>query len=800
MKKRYLIEILTFIFLLLGITNISKATSSEKTYLWVDTPSYGATLNKGKIEISGWVMSEAKNLHIQIFVDNQFYENIKPERREREDVLKAIHGYGDRNTSPKPGFYANVDLSKISSGNHVIMIRVLKEDNYTEIARSIFPITIKTFDTMLWVDNPTNNSSKFDELYISGWIMSWSRTTELKAYIDGNLINANFSRRLRGDVINAIKGYGGSLQNKTPGYELKLDISNLNVGQHKLRIEAYGENQVLLTSQNLSFRVRTPDNLLCIDYPGMNKKEKSSIYVQGWVMSEDEQNKVEISINGKKYGVTRYERPDVIDAVKGYGGYNKNPQPGYKANIDVSAIKDGSNEVQINVYSRKGELLQTQKRKIYIKKYETLLQFDTPSENQRVKEYMDVTGWVMSETQNHSVEITVNGRNISPDRQERADVIKAVKGYGGTNNTKPGYCASIDMSDAKDGNYQIIVKVKDNITGEILAKQTKNIYVHKYNGIMVMDYPKVTMINNNSINIEGWAMTEDSKSNVHLYIDNKLINSKMDRKERKDVIEAVKDYGGIGRNPKPGYIATVDVSKYSEGKHVIKVDVVSRTGDILSSVQRTIQIYRNTYFGIDVSIWQGNIDFDALMSTKRLDFMIARTGYYSENNKKLIIDEQFERNYSQAKLKGLPIGTYLYSYAMNVEQAKREAESLVQYFKSTQKTFELPVFYDIEDKTQNNISKEEQTKMCIEFGETLKKAGYKVGIYTSANWFKNNINLEQIPGDYDIWVSRYGKNDGSVPIDGSQFPGNHDIWQYTSSGKIDGINSNVDFDIAYKKY
>ena len=64
----------------------------------------------------------------------------------------------------------------------------------------------------------------------------------------------------------------------------------------------------------------------------------------------------------------------------------------------------------------------------------------------------------------------------------------------------------------------------------------------------------------------------------------------------------------------------------------------------------------------------------------------------------------------------------------------------------------------------------------------------------------HQIDLAQIPSSYDIWVASYGTNNGSVPASKYEFAGNHDIWQYTSTGKIDGISGNVDFNISYKKY
>lgn len=216
---------------------------------------------------------------------------------------------------------------------------------------------------------------------------------------------------------------------------------------------------------------------------------------------------------------------------------------------------------------------------------------------------------------------------------------------------------------------------------------------------------------------------------------------------------------------------------------------------------RIVPKYKREYFGIDISYYQQTVDYDKLMATGKVDFMIARSGWYSSSKGEFVVDAQMERNYKEAKKRGIPLGTYIYSYATNVQEAKDEANALVQYFKSTGKSFELPVFFDIEDdKYQGNLSKQLRTDMANAFCKILKDAGYKAGIYSSATWLLTKLDLTQIPQDYSIWVASWGVNDGEIPGDKFKFPGNHDIWQYTSKGSIDGIEGDVDFNICYNRY
>ena len=208
--------------------------------------------------------------------------------------------------------------------------------------------------------------------------------------------------------------------------------------------------------------------------------------------------------------------------------------------------------------------------------------------------------------------------------------------------------------------------------------------------------------------------------------------------------------------------------------------------------------FETGYFGIDVSKHQKEIDFDKLEKNNNINFMIARAGYYSESKRQFIIDEQFERNYIECKNRGIPVGTYIYSYAISVEEVRREAYGLVNYLNSIgAKNFELPVFFDIEDSSQSNLSKQEITDISIEFCEIIKNAGYNTGIYTSKNWLTNKIDINKLTSDYTIWVASYGKNDGYLPDVAFQYTGKHDIWQYSSTGIVSGISTNVDMNLSY---
>ena len=211
---------------------------------------------------------------------------------------------------------------------------------------------------------------------------------------------------------------------------------------------------------------------------------------------------------------------------------------------------------------------------------------------------------------------------------------------------------------------------------------------------------------------------------------------------------------------------------------------------------------QEVYFGIDISHYQGNVDFDALKNSRRAEYMIIKAGEYWVHQGKECFDEKFEEYYREAKRVGMPLGTYWYTYANCVADVKPEMDKFLQALNRNgiRKEFELPVFVDVESSNQVNLSQGELTNICIEYCKQIRAAGYRPGIYINATWLQDKkIDLDRIDQDVAIWVARYGYNDGYVPGKKFEYTGKRDIWQYSSRGRIDGINNDVDVNIAYKK-
>lgn len=191
--------------------------------------------------------------------------------------------------------------------------------------------------------------------------------------------------------------------------------------------------------------------------------------------------------------------------------------------------------------------------------------------------------------------------------------------------------------------------------------------------------------------------------------------------------------------------------------------------------------------GIDVSQHQGVINWDKVKNSG-IEFAILRLGWIGNKNNHTL-DTYFEKNYTEAKRVGIPVGVYIYNYSNSIDNIKKGANWTIEKLKG--KSLDLPVYIDMEDASICGLGKDVLTNMSIEFNTIIEKAGYWAGVYANKNWFMNYLNKDTLGSKYTLWVAQYSSACNLVVA-------NKDIWQYTSSGKVDGISGNVDMNIMYR--
>lgn len=209
---------------------------------------------------------------------------------------------------------------------------------------------------------------------------------------------------------------------------------------------------------------------------------------------------------------------------------------------------------------------------------------------------------------------------------------------------------------------------------------------------------------------------------------------------------------------------------------------------IYEGVEKIIKGETMEIRGIDISSYQGS-PYWAKVAKSGIKFAVLRI------HQKTGVDSSFEYNYKGCKSNGILIGGYKYSYALTPAQAIDEAEDVLSVLCG--RGLDFPVFYDLEWAQQRSLGKQTIENIAVAFLTRIKKAGYKVGIYCNLDWY-NNV-LSDTLKKYDCWIARYPASDnGSVQE--RLRPSVGVGWQYSSKGKVPGINGSVDMNVFYKDY
>lgn len=194
--------------------------------------------------------------------------------------------------------------------------------------------------------------------------------------------------------------------------------------------------------------------------------------------------------------------------------------------------------------------------------------------------------------------------------------------------------------------------------------------------------------------------------------------------------------------------------------------------------------------GIDVSKWNGNIDWTAV-SNSGVSYVIIRCGYRGSSQGSLIEDPKFAANIKGATAAGLKVGVYFFTQAVNEVEAVEEASMVLEQIRGYKISY--PVFLDVEPSggRADAISRETRTAVCKAFCETIQGGGYTAGVYANKTWLTSKMNVSELSA-YKIWLAQYAAN--------PSYSGRYDLWQYRSTGSVSGIKGNVDMNLSYLGY
>ncbi len=200
--------------------------------------------------------------------------------------------------------------------------------------------------------------------------------------------------------------------------------------------------------------------------------------------------------------------------------------------------------------------------------------------------------------------------------------------------------------------------------------------------------------------------------------------------------------------------------------------------------------------GIDVSKYNGNIDWEKV-AADGVKFAYIRCGIRGYDSGKIVVDENFEKNVEGAKAAGIAVGTYFFSQAVNVEEAEEEAATVLSLLQDKQ--IDCPIALDVEKvegasstPRTSSLTADEYSDIALRFCEKIKEGGYTPMIYGNIKTFLMLLDMQKLEG-VQKWFAGYISDDNITPY----FPYEFRIWQYASKGKVDGIEGNVDMNIAF---
>lgn len=369
-------------------------------------------------------------------------------------------------------------------------------------------------------------------------------------------------------------------------------------------------------------------------------------------------------------------------------------------------------------------------------------------------------------------------------------------------------------------NARIEVVLKNNLTAEFTEEKKVSDFIESINGNIIDDYVidttslgkkeiKFQFKNDQNIIVpyeyeievidtvqpvvwlsNVYQVTKGSNINL---TDKILCGDNQDNKP-KCTVEGNYDLNTVGDYPLL-FKAEDKSGNITEKQFILRVIEPSNTNAPRTTVEPTYTDFNQaknqyktdkTQIGIDVSGWQGEIDFEKIKNAG-VEFIMIRVGGTRGANGEYFVDKYFKRNIEEANKYGIKAGIYFYSYANFKESAMKDAKWVIKQIKDYD--IDLPIAFDWEEWAyfnDYNLSFFGLTSMAESFLETIEDAGYEGMLYSSKSYLENIW----LPTKYDIWLAHYTIQ--------TNYQGKYKLWQLCENGKIDGIDGAVDINVMYE--
>ena len=367
-------------------------------------------------------------------------------------------------------------------------------------------------------------------------------------------------------------------------------------------------------------------------------------------------------------------------------------------------------------------------------------------------------------------------------------------------------------------NATIIINLKENLTTEFLSNVKTSDFIEEINGELTSDdIIETNVVGKKEVHFEyinednilipySFEIEVADKTPPTLWLnDTKTVTVGISEEDLYEKITCADNYDD---NPKCEIIGNYNLNKV--GSYKLKYSASDNSGNTTEKnftlnvvnpssgggsssprgsnpISDIIKEYKtdNTKIGIDVSAWQGDIDFQAVKDSG-VEFVFIRVGSTKGINAEYFVDSKFKQNIEGFNEVGIPVGIYFYSYANSRESAIKDAEWVIEQIKDYK--VDLPIAYDWENWSfYNNFHQSfYSTSMNAKaFLDTLNDAGYDGLLYSSASYLKR----VWYDTTYPVWLAHY--------TDHTDYDGPYKYWQFCSNGKVPGIYGYVDMNILY---
>ncbi len=536
----------------------------------LEVPKNNQLIDGDSMEIEGWALNGSRVKTINIYVDDVLVKTTTT-GRERLDVNNAYPNFKDKNS----GFKEVIDVTSLSGGNKILKIEQIGEDGTSDVHESL--ITINKLVSISNIESPAYNSQvKGNKINLSGWAISDSGVSEVKAYIDGKEVGSGKVGIERKDVKNAYPNYNNA--NKS-GFSIDLDISKCKAEEQIIEVVEIS-NDGSIYKDFVRITISKPNPITTIDIPYVNSKIKGdSLSLQGWALNYSGVKAINIYIGNElvKTITTGMERADVMKIYPQFNDKNS----GFETTIDISKLNAGYKNIVVEQIG-KDDSKDYYSRKIYIDKLEAKSNIETPTSGSNINsKEINVEGWAISDSGVKEVQVYVDGKEKGKTQVNlaREDLKAVFSNY--PNVTKAGFSLKININDIAPGNKEIKIKEISNNGSEHWNSVRVNIV--KKSPITVVDAPINGYIEkNDTLNISGWALNPSGVKVVKVYVDGKEVGSTKVTVARQDVVNV---YPGYQTTNVCGYETSIVLAGLLFGRHEVRVDAIGVDGTISSEAK-----------------------------------------------------------------------------------------------------------------------------------------------------------------------------------------------------------------------